>query len=133
MSHDLFASPDPASENGILEESDEEEDRFSDAQLELPYPHPANMQRGLSPLIEVSPELGSAASTESLRNCADLETELNAALSRLSDVTNELEEAEEAVIGARQVRVTETVSLESDQLGSDRIGQPAERPDCEGL
>lgn len=112
VDQELFASPNPPLDKGSGVDRDEDE-RFDDAQPDFPYLQPVNLMcRGLSPLIEVSSELASAESTESLRNCADLETELNAALSRLSDMTCELEEAEEAVIESHQTKVTETVTLQ---------------------
>ncbi len=68
------------------------------------------MNRGLSPVPEVSPELGSAGSTESLNKSQTLEMELNVALSRLNSLTNELTEVEVSVLETRQTKVTETVT-----------------------
>ena len=92
MSQELFVLP---GSEGERDDSDEEVDRYCDAQLDLPpYSQSvSSLGRGLSPVMEVSPELASA---ESIENCADLETELNEALSRLSDMTSELEEVVEA-------------------------------------
>lgn len=93
-------------------DSGDEPPQFDDAHLNLPYVDSVMPPcRGLSPVAEVSSELASAESTESIRNCQDLETELNAALSRLNSMTNELEEVEEAVLESQQTKVTETVTI----------------------
>lgn len=70
--------------------------------------------RELSPVAEVSPEAVSIGSTESLdRNCVDLESELNIALSQLSNLTVELAEVEQSIVGSRQTKITETVTITS--------------------
>ena len=95
--------------------SDEEsegdfEDKFDEASSSLRVDSPLTVHRGLSPLVEVSPEVASVGSTESLeRSCVDLETELNTAMSRLSTLTGELAAVEESVTESRQTKHTETV------------------------
>jgi len=111
VSQELFAPP---GLEGEREDSDEEVERYCDAQLDLPYSQSmGSLGRGLSPVMEVSPELASAESTESLKNCDDLETELSVAMLRLSSMTSELEESvvEEACL----TKVSETGTLLSDQ------------------
>ena len=96
-------------------ESDSEEN-LDDSRLNIPYGESVVPRcRGLSPLVEVTSEVASPESFESIRNCEDLETELNAALSHLSNMTSELEDAEEAIVEARQTKITETVTIKSDQ------------------
>lgn len=90
---------------------EEEEGEFDDATSHL---HPQRvMCRGLSPVVEMSPEVTCHGSTEVLdRNCEDLEEELNTALSRLTTLTGELAEVE--VLESRQIKITETVTITTD-------------------
>lgn len=123
---ELLVTPDPISSNsldntyeGLVEQQvfqdDEDDDsQFDDAQMNLPFMDSVMPPcRGLSPLVEVSSEmasseLASADSIESIKSCHDLETELNVAMSRLSTISDELEEA---VLESRQTTITETVTI----------------------
>lgn len=91
-------------------QDDEEEDEFDDAHSNLHLELP--VCRGLSPVAEVSPELASMGSNESVNNSKEL-AELNTAMSRLSSLTSELIEVEDTVLESRQTKVTETVTITS--------------------
>lgn len=76
--------------------------------------------RGLSPVVEVSPEVVSIGSAESLEGevsagVEDLESELNSAMSKLTVLTSELDQVsvEESVLESRQTKYTETVTIAS--------------------
>ena len=93
------------------EEEEEEEEEFGDASSALLQ---TGLQfRGLSPVAEVSPEVASTGSSESLDKHTNIESELNMALSRLSTLTDELNEVEQSVLESRQIKVTETVTIEN--------------------
>lgn len=94
-----------ASGDENVEECGEE---FDDARSTL------SRQR-LSPVAEVSPEAVSISSMESLeqRNCVDLESELNAVMSQLGNMTDELTEVEVSVLESKQTKMTETVTITS--------------------
>lgn len=78
--------------------------------------HP-DLHRGLSPVVEVSPELASVGSAESLdKNTGDLESELDTALTRLTTLTDELTEVEEAVLESRQTNVKEIVTMSPEVI-----------------
>lgn len=95
-------------------EEEEEEEEFDDAHSSV------GMVRGLSPVVEVSPEAASLGSSESLdKNCGVLESELDTALSRLSTLTDELMEVEESIVESRQTKQTETVTITSRKESSD--------------
>lgn len=101
------------------EESEEEyvakyDDPDHDACSSLHSDASRTVARGLSPVVEVSPEVASIGSTESLeKTCVDLESELNTAMSRLSSLTGELAQVEESVLESRQTKLTETVMITS--------------------
>lgn len=61
-------------------------------------------------MAEVSPEVASVSSMESLENHKDIEADLNTALSHLSTLTNELNEVE-SILESRQTKITETVII----------------------
>ena len=96
---------------------------FDDAHLTLSA---SRLQgRELSPVAEVSPEVLSMGSTpeSTNRNCVDLESELNTALSRLSTLTNELTEVEESVFESRQTMIPETVTSSGSSFESNYEGK----------
>ena len=106
--------PEEEVEKQVSEYDDQNDvDQFDDARLSLSSV--VQPCRGLSPLVEVSSEMTSAESIESM------ELELDAALSHLSDVTCGMEEA---VLESRQTKITETVKIEPrerrKQLFSER-------------
>lgn len=108
---------------------EEEEEEFDDAPSHL---HPQQLVcRGLSPVVEMSPEATSTGSTEALdKNCADLEEELNTALSRLTTLTGELAEVE--VLESRQTKITETVTITSCPIDTREMRKTSTDSSFEG-
>lgn len=111
-------------------------EEFDDAHSTLSVLHLQG--RELSPVAEVSPEAISRGSTESLnRNCVDLESELNTALSQLNTLTNELNEVEveESILESRQTKMTETVTFESvpEAMEEDQRNKNSSGSSYEGI
>lgn len=96
-------------------------EEFDDARTTLPPDSPPPVcGRGLSPVAEVSPEVASVSSMESLENHRDIEADLNTALSHLSTLTNELNEVEESILESRQTKITETVIIATMEKTDER-------------
>ena len=83
------------------------EDEFNDTHSGSPLV----ICRQLSPVVEISPELGSADSVEGVNDCQALESELNSALTVLDTLRSELIAVEESVVEQRQTKITETVTI----------------------
>ena len=111
-------------------EEEEEEAEFDDAPSHL---NPQHLTcRGLSPVVEMSPEVTHHGSTEALdRNCVDLEEELNTALTRLTTLTGEL--AEVKVLESRQTKITETVTIASCPTDTEEMRKTSTDSSFEGI
>lgn len=112
---DLYVDASEGEGQGSVEEEESDGnygEEFDNARSSLHLDSPPPICRGLSPVAEVSPEVASMGSTESLeKRCVDLETELNTAMLKLTTLTDELAQVEQesTTLECRQTTLSETV------------------------